>query len=64
MHSPFLFTGLKDCIESRPPLQGDLSGPTIYSYDPPNDKPEMTSFPSYTIRPKTQQDRGILEFLY
>lgn len=49
--------GLKYCLDSRPPINPELSGPTIFSYDPPNDLPHMTSFPSYTLRPKTQSDR-------
>ncbi|XP_065067906.1 protein STPG3-like isoform X2 [Rhopilema esculentum] len=49
--------GLKECLEYRPPLNTDLTGPTIYSYETPRDKPEMTSFPSFTMRPKTQTNR-------
>ena len=54
----FIFSGMKFCIESRPPILNDLSGPTVYSYDLPKDKPDMTTFPAYTIRQKTEHVRG------
>lgn len=50
--------GLKDCMQSRPPINPELSGPSIFSYDPPKDRPEMTNFPAFTFRPKTQSDRA------
>ena len=57
-HSFSYITAARDCLEARPPLPLDLSGPTVFSYHPANDPPQMTSFPSYTFRPKTQSDRG------
>ncbi len=56
--SLFHDAGLKDCMQSRPPINPELSGPSIFSYDPPKDRPEMTNFPAFTFRPKTQSDRG------
>eukprot|EP00794_Sanderia_malayensis_P015867 gene15867-17465_t len=49
--------GLKDCIQSRPPINQTLSGPTVFTYSPPKDRPEMTTFPAYTFRPKTQANK-------
>ena len=46
-------------MQSRPPLQLDLTGPKPTTYDPPTTLPWETSSPSYTMRPKTQPERGI-----
>ena len=46
-------------MQSRPPLQLDLTGPKPTTYDPPTTLPWETSSPSYTMRPKTQPGRGI-----
>ena len=51
-------SGIKDCITARPPMDMDLQGPTVYSYNIPKDKPDMTSFPAYTFGSKTEPDRG------
>lgn len=51
--------GLEECLQSRPPLQLDLTGPKPTSYDPPISLPWETSSPCYTMRPKTQPERGI-----
>ena len=51
--------GLEECMQSRPPLQLDLTGPKPTTYDPPTTLPWETSSPSYTMRPKTQPERGI-----
>ena len=51
--------GLEECLQSRPPLQLDLTGPKPTSYDPPPSLPWETSSPSYTMRPKTQPEKGI-----
>ena len=45
-------------MQSRPPLQLDLTGPKPTTYDPPTTLPWETSSPSYTMRPKTQPERG------
>ena len=45
-------------MQSRPPLQLDLTGPKPTTYDPPATLPWETSSPSYTMRPKTQPERG------
>ena len=50
--------GLEECMQSRPPLQLDLTGPKPTTYDPPTTLPWETSSPSYTMRPKTQPERG------
>ena len=50
--------GLEECMQSRPPLQLDLTGPKPTTYDPPATLPWETSSPSYTMRPKTQPERG------
>ena len=52
------FPGLEECMQSRPPLQLDLTGPKPTTYDPPTTLPWETSSPSYTMRPKTQPERG------
>ena len=49
---------MKDCLIARPPINSDLHGPTVYSYNIPKDKPEMTSFPAYTFGAKTEPERG------
>ena len=53
-----LFSAMRDCMMSRPPINGDLQGPTVYSYNIPKDKPEMTSFPAYTFGSKIEPERG------
>ena len=50
--------GLEECMQSRPPLQLDLTGPKPTTYDPPTTLPWETSSPRYTMRPKTQPERG------
>jgi len=49
--------GIKDCITARPPMDMDLQGPSVYSYNIPKDKPDMTSFPAYTFGSKSEPDR-------
>lgn len=39
-------------------MQLDLTGPKPTSYDPPASMPWETSSPSYTMRPKTQPEKG------
>lgn len=51
------FASLEECLQSRPPLQLDLTGPKPTSYDPPASLPWETSSPHYTMRPKTQPER-------
>lgn len=49
---------LEECLQSRPPLKIDLSGPKPTTYDPPTYLPWETTSPSYTMRPKTQPEKG------
>ncbi|KAJ7360291.1 hypothetical protein OS493_016921 [Desmophyllum pertusum] len=51
------FASLEECLQSRPPMQLDLTGPKPTSYDPPASMPWETSSPSYTMRPKTQPEK-------
>lgn len=55
----FIDIGLEECIQSRPPLKIDLSGPKPTTYDPPAYLPWETTSPAYTMRPKTQPEKGI-----
>ena len=55
-------TGLEECLQSRPPLRLDLTGPKPTTYDPPMSLPWETSSPSYTMRPKTQPEKGTVVF--
>lgn len=50
--------GLEECLQSRPPMRLDLTGPKPTTYDPPTSLPWVTSSPSYTMRPKTQPEKG------
>ncbi|XP_065830145.1 protein STPG3-like isoform X1 [Oscarella lobularis] len=53
--------GLDECIESRPPIRFDLSGPTPCTYSPPADKaPMKRSTPAYTMgkKPASKGARG------
>lgn len=52
--------GLEECLQSRPPLQLDLTGPKPTTYDPPGNLPWAMKSPSYTMRPKTQPEKGIV----
>ena len=54
----YTVSGIKDCITARPPMDMDLQGPSVYSYNIPKDKPDMTSFPAYTFGSKSEPDRG------
>ena len=55
-----LLPGLEECLQSRPPLQLDLTGPKPTTYDPPGNLPWAMKSPSYTMRPKTQPEKGIV----
>lgn len=50
--------GLEECLQSRPPMRLDLTGPKPTTYDPPTSLPWVTSSPRYTMRPKTQPEKG------
>ena len=50
--------GLEECLQSRPPMRLDLTGPKPTTYDPPKSPPWVTSSPRYTMRPKTQPEKG------
>lgn len=52
-------SGLEECLQSRPPMQLDLTGPKPTTYDPPTSLPWETSSPRYTMRPKTQPEKGV-----
>ena len=54
--------GLEECLQSRPPLRLDLTGPKPTTYDPPASLPWGASSPSYTMRPKTQPEKGTVIF--
>lgn len=51
------FASLEECLQSRPPMRLDLTGPKPTTYDPPTSLPWGTSSPSYTMRPKTQPEK-------
>lgn len=52
------FASLEECLQSRPPLQLDLTGPKPTTYDPPGNLPWAMKSPSYTMRPKTQPEKA------
>ena len=53
-----MLLGLEECLQSLPPMRLDLTGPKPTTYDPPTSLPWVTSSPSYTMRPKTQPEKG------
>ncbi|EDO43311.1 predicted protein, partial [Nematostella vectensis] len=48
---------LEECLDSRPPMRLDMSGPKPTTYDPPTKLPWETQAPAYTMRPKTQPEK-------
>ena len=56
--NPVFTIGLEECLQTRPPMRLDLTGPKPTTYDPPTSLPWVTSSPSYTMRPKTQPEKG------
>ncbi|EDV28099.1 uncharacterized protein TRIADDRAFT_53342 [Trichoplax adhaerens] len=48
------------CIESRPPLPFDLSGPTPLTYHPPNKHPHDRNAPSFSMGKITKASRGVV----
>ncbi|RDD43476.1 hypothetical protein TrispH2_004110 [Trichoplax sp. H2] len=48
------------CIESRPPLPFDLSGPTPLTYYPPNKHPHDRNAPSFSMGKITKASRGVV----
>ncbi|CAB4004422.1 Hypothetical predicted protein [Paramuricea clavata] len=44
--------------ESRPYMSLNLDTPSPAAYNPPTDPPNMTTFPAYTMRPKTYPEKA------
>lgn len=53
------FIGISACIESRPPLPFDLSGPTPFTYSPSDKLPHKRNAPSFSIGRLIKPSRGI-----
>ena len=44
--------------QNRPFMTLNLDTPSPTAYDPPTNPPNMTTFPAYTMRPKTYPEKG------